>query len=180
MTDLPFAHEPAPPVDEPPLADPIDSLDEAGQERYRKMQELSHLLDNQFRIPGTDITFGVDAIVGFIPWFGGATGLAMAAVVIGHGIMIGARGATVVRMVVNALFDAALNAVPVLGYVSDLFFKANERNVRLLTTHAIDPDRTRAESRRMLVITALCVLGAGILALAAALGVIVWLISLIG
>ena len=189
MTDLPFAEDPQrsePQFAEPPAAsyepfampDAIDDLDEDAQARYRSMQRLSYVLDNQFPIPGTDIRFGLDAIVGFIPWFGGATGLAMASVVIGQGILIGARGATVVRMVINAMIDAALNTIPLLGYVSDLFFKANERNVKLLTTHAIDPDRTRAESRRMLAVTVLVVLGAIGLTVAAALGVIVWIASL--
>lgn len=98
--------------------------------------------------------------------------MALSAVVIGKAIVMGARGATVARMVGNAAVDAGLNTVPVLGYVSDLFFKANERNVRLLSTHTLEPERTKAESRRMLVLTGLAMLAAVAVTIAAA----VWIV----
>lgn len=148
------------------------ALSPADEARYDQVQRLSHVLDSQFRLPFTDRTFGVDAILGFIPWFGGASGLALSAVVIGKAIVMGARGATVARMVGNAAVDAGLNTVPVLGYVSDLFFKANERNVRLLSTHTLEPERTKAESRRMLVLTGLAMLAAVAVTIAAA----VWIV----
>lgn len=150
-----------------PRAEPLTTrpLSPADQARYDQVRRLAHVLDSQFRLPFTNRTFGIDAIIGFIPWFGGAGGLALSAVVIGKAIAMGARGATVARMVLNAVADAGLNTIPVLGYVSDVFFKANERNTRLLSTHTLDPDRTRSESRRMLIVT--------ILALVVAVGVVV-------
>lgn len=147
------------------------------QTRYDQVQRLSHVLDSQFRIPGTDRTFGVDAILGFIPWFGGASGLALSAVVIGKAIVMGARGATVARMVGNAAVDAGLNTVPVIGYISDLFFKANERNVRLLSTHTLEPERTTAESRRMLVLTGLAMLAAVTVTIAAAVWIVLAIVG---
>ncbi len=99
--------------------------------------------------------------------------------VIAQGIGIGARGPTVVRMVLNAGVDAAMSSIPFVGWISDLFFKANERNVRLMSTFALDPDRTQAESRTMLITTFIVVVATGAillgLAAAALIGLLVWI-----
>lgn len=178
---------PVNPTAETPVADPITpgtalpdavaELDPQAQARYEQVRRLSHVLDSQFPLPGTDWRFGVDAVVGLIPGVGGIAGLALSSVVIAQGIAIGARGATVVRMLMNAGFDAALNAIPVLGWVSDLFFKANERNVRLLSTLALDPDRTREDSRRMVVTTVLAIVVAALLLAGVAAAVVVGLLT---
>ncbi|MGI9016686.1 MAG: DUF4112 domain-containing protein [Euzebya sp.] len=148
------------------IPEPAGTLDAQARQRWEAMKRLSTLLDSQFRIPLTSRTFGIDAIVGLVPWFGGATGLALSAAVIAQGILIGARGATVVRMVLNVLIDAALGAIPVVGNVTDFVFKANDRNVKLLSTHALDPQRTRAQSARLLLLTAVG-LGVAVLAMLA-------------
>jgi hypothetical protein len=38
-------------------------------------------------------------------------------------------------MVGNVAFDAVIGAVPVLGDVADVFWRANTRNIRLLREH---------------------------------------------
>lgn len=141
-----------------PLPPEVAQQDADAKQRYDQVRRLSRVLDSLITIPGTSRTFGVDAILGLIPGIGGAAGLVLSAVIIGQGIMIGARGATVVRMLLNAGIDAMFSTVPVLGLLVDLVFKANERNVRLLSTHALDPQRTRAESRRMVVRTVLVII----------------------
>lgn len=179
-TDL--QHDPSTPqVVRPggPLPATVAELEGPARARFRQVRRLSRVLDSQFPLPGTDRRFGVDAIIGLIPGIGGVAGLVLSAIVIAQGIAIGARPATVVRMVGNAGIDAALNAVPVIGWVSDLFFKANERNVALLATHALEPDRAEAESRRLLVLAlAGVVLAVLLVALAAAallVGLLTWL-----
>ncbi|WP_370324725.1 DUF4112 domain-containing protein [Euzebya sp.] len=156
---------------------PPPELDAEGRARYRRVEEMARVLDSLFTIPGTDRTVGVDAIIGFIPWVGGAAGLALSAGIIAQGILLGARGATVARMLLNAAADAALNAIPFVGWISDVFFKANERNVRLLRTHSLDPDRTRADSRRILVITVVVLVVVVLVAIAAAVWALVALLA---
>jgi hypothetical protein len=39
---------------------------------------------------------------------------------------------TFVRMVGNIAFDTALGAIPVLGTVSDFFFRSNTRNLKII------------------------------------------------
>lgn len=160
-----------------PLPDTVADLDGAELARFRRVRRLARVLDSQFPLPGTDRRVGVDAVVGLIPGIGGIAGLVLSAAVITQGIAIGARGATVVRMVGNAVIDAALNAIPVIGWVSDAFFKANERNVRLLATHALEPDRTQAESRRVVLLTGAGLAIAVVVVLALAVALLVALLT---
>lgn len=160
-----------------PLPATVADLSGRDRARFRQVRRLSRLLDSQFPLPGTDRRFGLDAVLGFIPGIGGAAGLVLSGVVIAQGIALGARGATVLRMLLNAAVDAVLNAVPVLGWVADLFFKANERNVRLLATHTLDPQRTRDESRRVVLLAGTGLVLAVVVVVAAAVAALVALLA---
>lgn len=150
------------------------STDELERDR-RKLERLSTLLDSQFRIPGTGIRFGVDALIGIVPGIGDAAGLVAATGVIVQAADLGARGFTLARMVANAAVDGVVGSVPVLGTVFDVAFKANQRNVALLQRHVEDPESTARASKRTLVvataavITVLVVLVVAMLAAVAAL-----------
>ena len=145
----------------------------------RQVRDLAWLLDSQFRIPGTSRRFGVDGILGLVPGVGDAAGLALSAGVIMKAIGLGARGATVARMVTNVAIDAVVGTIPVLGVIFDFVFKANNRNVALLERHLSDPAATRAESGaavRRTVIGAIVGLVAVVVLLAAA---VVWALAVI-
>lgn len=111
-----------------------------------EVQALADLLDTRFRVPGTSWRFGVDGLLGLVPGLGDAAGLVLSSAVILQAVRLGARGATVVRMVGNVAIDTVVGAIPLLGSVFDFAFKANTRNVRLLERHVVDADATRARS----------------------------------
>lgn len=174
----PPAVAPTDPADpDAPLPASVAALDDQSQARFEQVRRLSHLLDNQFAIPGTDIRFGIDALISLVPGIGGILGLALSGVVIAQGIAVGARGATVARMLLNAGADAVLSSIPFVGWLSDLVFKANARNVRLLSTHVLDPERTRAESLRLVLITLAVVLVVMALLAGAAITAVVALLT---
>lgn len=139
-------------------------------EGLARVRSLAKLLDSSIRVPGTEHRFGIDALLGLVPGAGGAAGLALSTAVIVQAIRVGARGATVARMVLLVAVDAGVGSIPVLGTVFDFVFKANNRAVALLERHAVDPEATRAQSaiviRRTIAATvvALLVIGGGILA----------------
>ncbi len=116
--------------------------------RRRALGRLADVLDSRFRIPGTNQTFGVDAILGIVPVGGDIVGLVASAAVVGRAVQIGARGWTLVLMLVNVALDATVGSVPVLGTVFDVVYKANNRNVRLLETHLADAEVARGHARR--------------------------------
>ena len=97
---------------------------------------LAALLDSRWRIPGTSIRFGLDALLGLVvPVLGDmATGLVSAYIVV-RARNCGAGNGLVARMLGNVLLDTVGGSVPILGSIFDIYFKANNRNIRLLRRH---------------------------------------------
>ena len=94
------------------------------------------LLDSAFRIPGTGIRFGLDAIVGLIPGLGDISTPAFAALLLVQAVRMRLPVVVQARMVLNAAFDMLIGLVPILGDLADIGWKANLRNLALLERHA--------------------------------------------
>ena len=92
-------------------------------------------------------------------------------------IGLGARGATVTRMVANVAIDAVFGVVPVLGWAFDFWFKANNRNIALLERHGIDPEGTAEWSRRSLRRTVIGVVVGTIVITALLFALLAWIVS---
>jgi hypothetical protein len=82
---------------------------------------------------------GLDPLLGLVPGLGDAAGALLAAWILIEAVRLGAPRATLVRMASNIAIDALVGAVPVLGDVFDIVWKANLKNVALLERHAFDP-----------------------------------------
>jgi len=107
-------------------------------DEVEKLDRLSTLLDSRFRIPGTPIRFGWDSILGLVPGAGDLASLGPSAYLIYQGYRLGARKRTILRMSANTGLDFVIGAVPVLGDIFDLVFKANNRNFALLRKELAD------------------------------------------
>ena len=94
------------------------------------------LLDSQFRVPGTNIRFGLDAIIGLIPGLGDISTPVFAALLLLQGVRMRLPLVVQARMVLNAAIDMLVGFVPVVGDLADIGFKANLRNLALLERHA--------------------------------------------
>ena len=91
---------------------------------------LANLLDSQFNLMGVE--FGLDAIVGLIPVVGDAI-TSVAALYPVHLAKKHNLGKTLqARMAFNVLMDFAAGAVPVIGDLVDVAYKANLKNLKLL------------------------------------------------
>jgi hypothetical protein len=95
-----------------------------------RLKKLEQRLDRQFSFLG--VRFGVDGIVGLVPFVGDLVTSAIGLYIILEARRLGARPWTVVRMLINWVVDFAVGAVPLLGDLFDIAFKSNARNVRLL------------------------------------------------
>ncbi len=104
-------------------------------ERLRDLDELARNLDSRWRIPGTGIRFGLDAVAGLIPGVGDVAAALVSGHIILHAARAGAPAHVLGRMAGNVALDTVVGSIPVLGSVFDLFYKANNRNVRLLRRH---------------------------------------------
>ena len=94
------------------------------------------LLDSLFRVPGTSIRFGLDAIVGLIPGIGDLASPVYTALILIEGYRRRVPGVVQARMVLNAAIDMGVGLVPILGDLADVAWKANLRNLALLERHA--------------------------------------------
>jgi hypothetical protein len=94
------------------------------------------LLDAKFRIPGTEIRFGIDPLLALIPGIGDLASPVFATLLIVQGLRQRVPKIILVRMLGNALVDALIGVVPIAGPVGDIFWKANVRNLALLERYA--------------------------------------------
>lgn len=100
-----------------------------------KSEWLAKLMDSRFRIPGTNIRFGLDAIIGLIPGVGDFVTLAISGFMLSSYSKQGVSGYLLARMSLNIILDALIGSIPFIGDLFDIAFKANQRNLKLLQEH---------------------------------------------
>jgi Domain of unknown function (DUF4112) len=100
------------------------------------LRRWATLLDSAFRVPGTNIRFGIDAIIGLVPGLGDLSAPVFAAVLLVTGFKLRLPAVVQARMVFNAGVDMLLGLVPLAGDLADVAWKANLRNLALLERHA--------------------------------------------
>ena len=96
------------------------------------IEKLTHYMDNLVRVPGTKFRFGVDPLLGIIPFGGEIVTFIISAIILLALVRHGTSGKLVVLMLSNVAIDALVGAIPFLGDIFDFAFKANKRNVDLL------------------------------------------------
>jgi hypothetical protein len=148
----------------------VDSWDGARRTSppsFAAARTLAHWLDAGIRVPGTNIRFGLDPLLGLIPGVGDAAGAVLAGWILVEALRLGASRATVLRIAGNVALDAGLGAIPLLGDIFDFAWKANLRNVALLERHLVEPARAQAADRSfvLLVVCGVLVMALGLLAL---------------
>lgn len=97
------------------------------------MDRMAGLLDSHYRIPFTRVRFGWDAIGSLVPVAGDLATLLASIHLVRCARRLGVDGHTARRMLLNVAFDAAIGSIPIAGTVFDVFFRANERNLILLS-----------------------------------------------
>ena len=147
-------------------------------DRTATLNRVAHILDDVFRIPGTNFRFGVDALLGLLPGGGDVAGGVMSAYTLLVALRVGAPVSVMLRMGANIAIDAIVGAVPLLGDLFDAGFKANRRNVDLLQRYVDLPVPVRSGSRAVvagiLIVLLLILIGAAWVAIS----LMRWLISL--
>ncbi len=101
----------------------------------QRLETIATLLDTAVRVPGTNLRFGADAVLNLVPGLGTVAAQALSAWIIIEARRLGVPPSLLLRMVLNLGVDTVVSSVPVLGWVADLFFRANRRNVDLLRRH---------------------------------------------
>lgn len=108
-------------------------------------RRLARLLDSAIRIPGTDLSFGLDPILGaLLPELGDALSGVLSLALLTVAFRERVPKVVFARMLLNIAIDAILGAFPLVGDLFDFAFKANEKNLALLERYAGSGDPTRS------------------------------------
>lgn len=98
----------------------------------RRLKVLADLMDSAFVLPGTNVRFGLDPILGLVPGIGDVASDAIALYIVYEGWRLGATRKQLAMMLLNVAVDTVVGAVPVAGDMVDFAFKANRRNLAIL------------------------------------------------
>jgi hypothetical protein len=102
------------------------------EQRFARIDALSKLLDVAFVLPGTNIRYGIDGLIGLVPIVGDLLTTAISLWIVREARAIGAPKHVVARMLGNVVLDGVVGLVPFAGDAFDVMFRANMRNMRLL------------------------------------------------
>lgn len=102
------------------------------EQRVARLEALAKLLDVAFVMPGTNIRYGIDGLIGLIPVVGDIITTAIQLWLVREARALGAPWHVTARMLGNVALDGVIGVVPLVGDAFDVMFRANMRNVRLL------------------------------------------------
>jgi hypothetical protein len=111
-------------------ANPFANL--SREQRLARLDAVAKLLDVAFIVPGTNIRYGIDGLIGLIPVVGDLIATALSLWVVREARALGAPWHVTARMLGNVAVQGVVGMVPVAGDAFDVLYRANMRNARLL------------------------------------------------
>ena len=124
--------------------------------RLEDVEAIARWFDYAFELPG-GFRFGIAGIIGLIPGIGDLIDALVSLYIVVRAIQLGISRVAITRMLVNVGIEALAGALPVIGDLFDIAFKANRRNYRILKNHLVETERQRTEDWLFLVIAVVLV-----------------------
>jgi hypothetical protein len=150
------------------------------QSLAQDLERLARWMDTVFKVPGVGVRFGLDAILGLFPGAGDVATSLVSFYIFTAANRYGVPRVTLLRMALNIVIDLVLGAVPFVGDLFDVYWKANQRNVELLRRHVgASPKLARKlrTSDRLFVAAILIVLAALLIAsISVAYLIVAWVV----
>ncbi len=136
--------------------------DEAAAKRKQHLEQLAWLLDNSIRIPFTKRRIGLDSLVGLVPGIGDAVGGLLSTWILFQGMRLRVSWFTLIQMIMNVAIEVVVGFIPLLGDLFDMGWKANHRNVQLLSSYLDRPVETARGSLILMALILLALLVVGV------------------
>jgi hypothetical protein len=144
---------------------PAEAAEEEAAER-RELEpvpewahEVVRWLDTAVRIPGTNVTIGLDAVLGmFLPAAGDALTAIGALSLFSLALRYNVPKVVLGKMLLNVAVDTVLGSIPVLGDVFDVLWRANKKNLELIERYRDEPGAKPTASDYVVVGLAVLVL----------------------
>ena len=112
--------------------------------RLANLRRLAWLIDGAFALPFTRFRFGLNSLIGLAPAAGDVILAGISLYIVNEARLLGVPAPLLARMVGNVAIETIAGAVPILGDVFDVAFKANLRNLAIIEEHFGVPLRRRA------------------------------------
>lgn len=100
-----------------------------------ELQWLARWMDSLIEIPALRMRIGLDSLLGLVPGVGDFVASMVSLYILQAAGRQGVSRVTMARMGFNVLLDLLIGAIPILGDVFDVYWKANQQNVALLQRH---------------------------------------------
>jgi len=139
------------------------------------LRRMARLFDAQFRVPGTDIRFGIDPLIGLVPGIGDLASPLLTIGILRQAAKLRVPKVVLLRMVLNALIDAGVGAIPVVGDLFDFAWKATEWNMALLERHAVGSRAATSFDYLFVIFCTVIIAVAALLPLVIAWALVDWL-----
>ena len=114
-----------------------DEEKEILEEKLTRLRQLSENLDESFTIPGTNIKFGIDALIGLVPGGGDLIGGLFSLYLLRTAIKMKLPKSAILSIIFNIIIDTTIGIVPVIGDIFDILWKSNKRNMRIIEKHLV-------------------------------------------
>jgi Domain of unknown function (DUF4112) len=144
------------------------------------LRRWARLFDAQFRVPGTQIRFGIDPLIGLVPGIGDMASPLLTIAMLWHALRLRVPRVVLARMVLNALIDAGVGAVPIVGDLFDFAWRASEWNMALLERHAMPGREATSGDYLFVIVCVLVVFMAAAIPIVTAWAAVMWLRALVG
>jgi len=106
-------------------------LPEADRRFGAYVDRVAHLMDSAIRLPLIG-PVGLDAVMGLVPVVGDLAAGAVSLTLVARSLRYGPPAALVSKMLANVVTDIVLGAIPLVGILVDVWFRANDRNAALM------------------------------------------------
>lgn len=103
--------------------------------RLKRLKTIAWAVDGAFRIPGTRFRFGLNSVIGATPAAGDVVLAGISLYIVNEARKLGLPKEKIARMLANIGVEAAAGAVPLIGTLFDMGFKANLRNIAIIEEH---------------------------------------------
>ncbi|MFK8012764.1 MAG: DUF4112 domain-containing protein [Marinicellaceae bacterium] len=150
------------------------------KELKNKLNKLAWLSDSSIKLPGKSSKFsiGLDSIIGLIPVIGDFSSALISCYIMLVGLRAKVPKLIILRMSFTVLWDTTIGAIPLFGDIYDMFFKANERNVKLLEKYIDDPENTEHSTQLWVVLLILFILSCAVFLLWLVWATFQWILAL--
>ncbi|WP_198585850.1 DUF4112 domain-containing protein [Pararhizobium haloflavum] len=130
----------------PAIAELFDDTPRGRERRalLRRLEQVEKLFDRNFKLFG--IRFGWDAILGLVPVAGDTVAAGVAGWIFWKAQKLGVPTPLKAKMAGNIAFDYIFGAIPLVGTIVDVAYKANTRNVRLLKEHLLEEEERESRT----------------------------------